>query len=581
MADQKEDDHLRWRRLRADPQLGQKVLNGLEVGVYVTDEQERIIEVNPRAEALLARPKGDFIGKDAHDLLHRREDGRTTPRARCQLLRAFLGGHTMQGGNKWFARGDGTVIPVRWLTAPYETSDGATGVAVLFHERDSQQPESSELTEHASALSDRIDDLLMLSESTAVLTSTLEVDEALHRLVWLVTPRLADWAIVDLFDDNEELQRVTVVHYREGAHTRVSELEGPLPPVVDTSSTPLSRVLRGAPPSRMGPQDYQESPSTGIAAVQRQLFRETGMHSAVIAPLRSLRGTSILGALTLGRVKHRKEFDTTELALVDDIARRAGLAVDNARLYERQRRVAETMQRHLLPELPEIAGLEMVARYQPAPHASQVGGDWYDAFLLPGEVVALVIGDVIGHDLQAAARMSQVRNMLRAFAWDHQKPPSVIVDRLDHAMVNISEAPLATVVFARVEKSLDGAWKLVWTNAGHPPPLLVSHDGRAHFLDAGHGVLLGSGVEHRRTDAVIELPPLTTLVFYTDGLIESPAHSLDEGMAELSKHASALVRRPLGDFCNQLLTRVQPVDNDDDIALIALRVPESTPSAPS
>lgn len=152
------------------------------------------------------------------------------------------------------------------------------------------------------------------------------------------------------------------------------------------------------------------------------------------------------------------------------------------------------MQNHLLPQLPRVPGLRMTARYLPAPDASQVGGDWYDAFSLSDGATALAVGDVVGHDLEAAAGMAQLRNMLRAYAWAHKEPPSRIVDRLDEAVMHITDVSMATMILARVEARDDGHWELTWTNAGHPPPLLISHDGLAHFLTDGHGILLGTGV---------------------------------------------------------------------------------------
>ncbi|MFK4107099.1 PP2C family protein-serine/threonine phosphatase, partial [Streptomyces sp. NPDC019531] len=274
--------------------------------------------------------------------------------------------------------------------------------------------------------------------------------------------------------------------------------------------------------------------------------------------------------------KDPTDFTTADLPLIEDIARRAGLALDNARLYQRQRKVAETMQNHLLPQMPRVPGLQMTARYLPAPDASQVGGDWYDAFSLSDGATALAVGDVVGHDLEAAAGMAQLRNMLRAYAWAHQEPPSRIVDRLDEALLHITDVTMATMILARVEATDDGHWELSWTNAGHPPPLLIRHDGLAEYLTDGHGILLGTGVRTPRTVATASLPPGSTLLLYTDGLIEAPGHALDEGLQRLRRHAAALAHRPLTSFTDQLLRRVRHVTNDDDVALLAVRTPTGT-----
>jgi hypothetical protein len=220
--------------------------------------------------------------------------------------------------------------------------------------------------------------------------------------------------------------------------------------------------------------------------------------------------------LTVGRTGDPPAPTDAEVRLLSDIGRRVGLVLDNARLYREQRNVAETLQRQLLSPLPQVNHIRMAARYLPAQSAMQVGGDWYDAFLLRDGVVAVVIGDVVGHDLKAAAHMAEVRNMLRALAWDHQKPPSVIMSRLDEAVTYTSDAPMATLVFARIEGPEGGPWRLNWVNAGHPPPLLVTREGHTRFLTGGHGPLIGmSAALHLGLswpDADEPLPPECTLV---------------------------------------------------------------------
>jgi serine phosphatase RsbU (regulator of sigma subunit) len=335
---------------------------------------------------------------------------------------------------------------------------------------------------------------------------------------------------------------------------------------------PLSRALRGSAASLAGPEVYQGEPDSGIAVVQRELFAATGMHSAAIAPVRGAH--EVLGALTLGRGDNPVRFATRDLSLLEDITRRAGLAISNSRLYQRQRRVAETMQHHLLPRLPAVPGVELHADYRSAPDASQVGGDWYDAFTLSDGATALVIGDVVGHDLEAAAGMAQLRNMLRALAWTHQSRPGVVVDQLDHAMGRVTDLLMATLIVGHLTPHPEGGWAWTWTNAGHPPPLLVTHDGRAEYLLAPRSLLLGAGVRATRGNATVRLPPGSTLLLYTDGLIESRADGIDPGLARLRRHAAALAHHGLEGLCDRLLERVRPPDNDDDVALLALRVPD-------
>ncbi|WP_217133827.1 SpoIIE family protein phosphatase [Streptomyces sp. AC558_RSS880] len=546
-------------------------LEAIGAGAYVVDEQGCIIAVNARAEELLGRPAAELLGQDAHDLLHRGPQGQQLPRTQCAMRQAFHAGYPAQADEDYFVHADGSVLPISWLITPYGIGDHRVTTLVVFHipERPRDTGPRPEPTGRSLPELQR---LALLAETTTQLTSTLDVDEALQRLVALVVPRLADWAVVDLITERDEVWRTVVVHAEGDTLVQREDLQGPMPPIPEESPMPLSRALRGVSSTLAGPRTYQGTPDSGIAVEQGRLFQATGMHSAAIAPIRSTR--AVLGALTLGRTETPAAFAPTDLPLIEDIARRAGLALDNARLYQRQRKVAETMQNHLLPQMPGVSGLEMTVRYLPAPDASHVGGDWYDAFPLSDASTALAIGDVVGHDLEAAAGMAQVRNMLRAYAWSQHEPPSRIVERLDEAIQHITDVAMATMIFGRIEAAHDGHWQLSWTNAGHPPPLLISRDGLTSYLTDGHGILLGTQAGLRRPDATVLLPPGSTLVLYTDGLIEAPGQSLDTGLNRLRRHAAALAHRSLTPFTDQLLHRVRPADNDDDVALLALRVPK-------
>lgn len=550
-----------------------RALEAIGTGAYVVDELGCILAVNARAEHLLARPAVDLLGQDAHDLLHGDAHGQPLPRTRCRMRQAFHAGRAAQADDDHFVRGDGTALPISWTITPYDIGGTANGTLVVF-DASARAQEAGPSPQPVTGPLPELERLALLAETTTRLTSTLDVEEALRLLVTLVVPRLADWAVIDLITERDEVWRKAVVHAAGDTLVYHEELQGPMPPIPQESPMPLSRALRGAASTLAGPKTYQREPDSGIAVEQRRLFEATGIHSAAIAPIRSAR--EVLGALTLGRAGHPGDFTSTDLHLLEDITRRAGLALDNARLYQRQRKVAETMQNHLLPQMPRVPGLEMTVRYLPAPDASQVGGDWYDAFPLSDGATALAIGDVVGHDLEAAAGMAQVRNMLRAYAWSQTKPTSRIVERLDEAIRHITDVTMATMILARLEETDDGRWRLSWSNAGHPPPLLISHDGLADYLTDGHGILLGV-TAGPRPDATALLPPGSTLVLYTDGLVEELGHTLDEGLMRLRRHAAALAHRPLASFTDQLLRRVRPAGNDDDVALLALRTPSIRP----
>ena len=533
-------------------------------GVYVVDDHGCIVAANARAESMLQRTQQELGGLDQQELI-RGKDGGTVPRAQSALMHALLSGRPAQGALTWFERGDGTTIAVTWTTLPCAWGQDHAGMIVIFSEAAPQADGAA-----AEPLSE-LERLALLAETTSTLTSTLNEAECVERLIDLVVPRLADWAIIDLANEQGEVWRTAVAHHEAGRVARRADLEGPMPAVSPDSQMPLSRALRGVAASLADFTVYQGEADSGIAVIQQELFAAAGIHSAAIAPIRGPR--EVLGAMTLGRTTAGGEFTTAELTLLEDITRRAGLALSNSRLYQRQRHIAETMQRHLLPQLPQVPGLQMAARYLAAPDASQVGGDWYDAFPLSDGATALAIGDVVGHDIDAAAGMAQVRNMLRALAWSHQEDPAAVVNRLDQAMHRISSVTTATLILARLYHDPEQGWTLRWSNAGHPPPLLVTQDGRSQYLESGPVLLLGTRTPFHHRDTARTVPAGATLLFYTDGLIESPANGVDTGMAQLRRHAAALATRPVESFCDLLLERVRPHDNDDDVALLAVRVP--------
>jgi phosphoserine phosphatase RsbU/P len=235
--------------------------------------------------------------------------------------------------------------------------------------------------------------------------------------------------------------------------------------------------------------------------------------------------------------------------------------------------VAVALQRSMLPELPELAPLQVAVRYVPATESAEVGGDWYDAFRLPGGATALVVGDLAGHDLQAAVAMGQARNVLRALAVDRQELPGRLLARLDAVLSHLQIGRTASCVYAQLENH-DGAWRALLANAGHPPPLLITDRG-ARYLEHRPEVLLGGGVNQVRSTANVALVAGSTLLLYTDGLVERRDRTLDDGLAELRSAAAALASRAVNELCDELLARFAAAP-DDDVCLLAVRIPTST-----
>ncbi|MFE3163095.1 SpoIIE family protein phosphatase [Streptomyces sp. NPDC059224] len=563
-----------------EPGLWQQVVEQMGTAVVVIGPAGRIAAVNPATERLMGRPAATMVGRDLHDLCHRDPGGAPVPREGCPLLRVLSEGRPARGHDDRYLRGDGRLIPVSWSATPL-TDDGVSGafagMAVLIVETAADRGAPGERAERAeraartSALESLTERLTLVAEITDVLGQTLEVDEALARLSRLLVPRLADWAAVDLRVGSGQVHRVTVTG-PDGRDAGQEDWRGQLPPAGESAQSPLVQVLNGGGPvlqDRAVPEAASDSP---LAAVQDDFLRTTGAASVITVPLGS--GRRVTGALTLVRTDAARPFGTGDLDVVSDVGRRVGLVIDNARRFGRQRAIAEAMQRNLLPPLPEHGRIRLAARYQPAPAGSQVGGDWYDAFPLRDGSLALVIGDVVGHDLTAAAGMAQLQGVLRSLAWDHTGPTGAVVDCLDDAMHAITTVSMATLVLARVQGPDSGPWTLSWTSAGHPPPLLLTPEGNAQYLEAGQGLILGTdlGGGSRRPSAEHALPPGSTLLFYTDGLIESPGSDLDTGLGRLRRHALGLAHEPLDTLCDRLTARMPP-GSTDDVALLALRLP--------
>jgi serine phosphatase RsbU (regulator of sigma subunit) len=266
------------------------------------------------------------------------------------------------------------------------------------------------------------------------------------------------------------------------------------------------------------------------------------------------------------------EFVRVVASALRQAIRRVRLRDAERAIADAQRGIAEVLQRSLLTTPLEPDHLQIAVRYWPATVEAQVGGDWYDSFLRPDGALMLVIGDVEGHDRQAAAAMGQVRNLLRGVAHTLDGPPAAVLAKLDDAMQTLGLEVFATAVIAQVEQTdLEarvGLRTLRWSSAGHPPPVVVGPDGDARLLDAPADVALGLGRGSRRDHSVV-LEPGASVVFYTDGLIERRDHPLDEGMARVLAALHGHRTQDAEQICDRLAAlRGEP--REDDVALLVL-----------
>ncbi|GLW01915.1 GAF domain-containing SpoIIE family protein phosphatase [Streptomyces lavendulae] len=292
--------------------------------------------------------------------------------------------------------------------------------------------------------------------------------------------------------------------------------------------------------------------------------------SSLLGVAISVRGETY-GDLYLSERDDGQAFDVHDENILVALASAAGIAIDNARLLEQVRAASEQFQRLLLPTLPDLGPFDAAAIYRPAAEPNALGGDWYDAIPLPDGSVALVIGDVVGHDLNAAAAMASTRNMLRSLLFELGRPPSAVLTQLDRTLQAITDNPVTTTGLAHIERAGD-AWRMIWSTAGHVPPLLITPGGRPHYLFAEPGLPLNVDSEQSRPDHTLPLPPGTTVVLFTDGLVEHPGHPIDESLEALAELAGTLAPLPLQEFVRALADG-HPSDGHDDMAVLALRIP--------
>jgi serine phosphatase RsbU (regulator of sigma subunit) len=277
------------------------------------------------------------------------------------------------------------------------------------------------------------------------------------------------------------------------------------------------------------------------------------------------------GALTLGRTRGSRSYEDDDLRLAEEVGRRVGVAVENARLYARERDTAVTLQRSLLPRLPDLPGLALAARYLPSALAGQVGGDWYEVLTLPDGSVGIAVGDVVGHDLTAAAGMGQLRAVLRSYAWEEPSPGEVL-DRVCRLVRGLDDDTIATALYARLSPPApDGSRELVYASAGHPPPVVVLPDGASDLLEIVSPVI---GVETEpRAEGRVTLPAGATLLGYSDGLVERRGTSLTDGIEALRRAAAEHAHRDPEDLAEHVLAAMEPWrSTDDDLALLVVRV---------
>jgi PAS domain S-box-containing protein len=414
----------------------------------------------------------------------------------------------------------------------------------------------------------------LLQRAGSQIGTTLDIHRTAEELAALAVPELADRVTVDLLDavlqgedplsaDPGALRFRRVAVRDAATAATVDFAEGDLI-TVPATGRPIVVFMRGEPLLARSPAELrQDDLETGLAAGLVQARLDRGVHTLMVVPL-AARGVT-LGAAALGRAEHPGAYDEADVRLVSDLAERAAVHIDNARLYTREHDAAVTLQRSLLPrDIPQVAGLDIAYRYQPASQAAEIGGDWFDVIPLDRGQVALVVGDVTGHGIRAAAIMGQLRTTTAALA-RQGCPPDQIMRQLNGVVAAHGDEAGATCLYAVYDPA---SRRCRLASAGHPPPALRHPDGTTELIDLPPGLLLGAGQgRYPATDR--QLPPGSVLAMYTDGLIEQPGEDIATGMSRLAHALAAGPARSLDDLCDSVLASLAPRPRDDIALLLA------------
>jgi serine phosphatase RsbU (regulator of sigma subunit)/PAS domain-containing protein/anti-sigma regulatory factor (Ser/Thr protein kinase) len=532
------------------------VLHSVREGVLIVDADDRFLLANDEARRLLDLPPGvegravgstELPGEIAEVLASGRE-------ATDELCRV----------------GERTLVISQRPTRDEDTGGASGRVATV---RD-----TTELLAASSRAETARRRLEVLHDAGVRIGTTLEVPRTARELAETTVPWFADYVSVDLVEavlggeeihgTEQELRRVCVAGIRPGPPLYP---EGELIRLVSTTPQARGLVTGRAvlEPSLADAPGWQAQAPERAARVI-----EDGIHSLISAPLRA-RGV-LLGVVSFWRSERPEPFDEDDRALAEEVAARAAVSLDNARRYTREHTMAVTLQRSLMPRyLPAQEAVEVAYRYLPA--EAGVGGDWFDVIPLPGGRVALVVGDVVGHGLHAAATMGRLRTAVHNFS-ALDLPPEDILGHLDELVGRMDQehgvggdgldVTGATCLYA-VYDPVTGDCAMA--RAGHPPAGIALPDGRVEFPDVPVAPPLGIGGGLPFESAVVRLPAGSRLILYTDGLIEGRDHDIDTGLARLRDAVAGQPGLSAEETCELMLPDLPGARPRDDIALLVAR----------
>ncbi|MFF9349587.1 SpoIIE family protein phosphatase [Streptomyces sp. NPDC014734] len=553
------------RGMERDLALSARLVAQSPFGLAVLDPELRLLLVNPMLERVSGGSAADLLGRrprellpfldgDAIELMMRQVLATGTP-----VRGRFMAGRTPADPGHDHA----------WQMSCYRLEDPGgrlIGVTLTMADVTEQHRAATE----AAAARRR---LALVARASAEVGTTLDLELTARELAELVVDEVADIAEVDVLDSVLTAADIATP-VGTGAQTFRALAEAPSRrtpgphaagppggPSVHAADRLITRCVTTGRPvlvSRVAGPDLPHIARDEEAAAR---LGAVGAHSCLAVPL-TARG-QVLGALLLLRTRRDpRPFDGEDVVMAGELASRAAVCIDNARWYQHVRGTALTLQRHLLPDRPpQPAGLRIAYRYLPAEAARGIGGDWFDAIPVPQGRTALVVGDVMGHGINAAATMGQLRTATRALA-GLALPPDQVLHHLDRLTADLHETT-ATCVYAVLDPR-HRTYRVAL--AGHPPPVLLPAGRAPRLLDLPTGAPLGvGGVPFRTT--LLELRPGDRLMLYTDGLVETRNEPIDSRLRVLLDLLAAPCAS-LESACDRVLTALRHPDHDDDVALL-------------
>ncbi|MFD8308636.1 SpoIIE family protein phosphatase [Streptomyces sp. NPDC059690] len=559
-------DHNLLQRVETDLALCEKLIDQSPIGLALLDPDLRHLLVNPALARIDGMPAEDHVGRGLRETLPL-PDIDTIESA---LRRVLTTGMPLLDQYHVGRLSVDAEHDRAWSLSFYRLEDpggrvlGAALSVVDVTER-----------HRAAAEADRARRrLALIAEASVRVGTTLEVEETARELAEITVPQLADVVAVDILDsalacrrsrrpdDGPELFRALALKAAHPSEAlRAADPPGGL--AAYDGDRLVTLCVHSGRPVLVRHVDAQDLPRIARDAEAGSLLARAGVHSYLAVPL--IAHGEVIGALDLKRTSNPIPFDEDDVVLATELAGRAAVAIDNARWFQSVRNTALTLQRSLLPDHPpEHSGLELASRYQPAQATSEVGGDWYDVIPLSDDKTALVVGDVMGNGIDAAATMGRLRTATCAYA-DLDLAPADVLQHLDKITCDL-EHYIVTCLYA----VYDPRTRLCrLANAGHMPPA-VAHPGRApELLDLPSGAPLGVGGVPFEASTV-RLDPGDLLVLYTDGLVETRHHPIDDRLDALLGFLDE-PQRPLEETCDLLLYGLRHPDDYDDVALLIAR----------